>query len=222
MSELTDQMREHVLKLHNAARAENGLSPLVVRAGECDLGHADPWRQWDPQLVPSALESLGAANCFEKCAWFLCFAYTALTCVGAGPAHPLEAKLKEQKYGENLGRWPLYPGLTDLMFINNIFATWMSTPKRIASHYTQIVWPTTTSIGCAYMTGCGSYPGSNWPTTAYISCVFSPAGNVMDPAGKLLWPDGRVASVRAPRLQGASALSVAYALTNRRSGTTTA
>jgi hypothetical protein len=41
-------------------------------------------------------------------------------------------------------------------------------------HYTQIVWRTTTNVGCGYVTGCGA--GAFSPQTWV--CDFSPAGNI--------------------------------------------
>jgi pathogenesis-related protein 1 len=46
-------------------------------------------------------------------------------------------------------------------------------------HYTQIVWSTTTGVGCAHVSCTTSSPfGSQFPTWDFSVCDFSPPGNI--------------------------------------------
>lgn len=71
-------------------------------------------------------------------------------------------------YGENLGLGYTTTGVVDAWYDEISYYDW-SNPS--ASHFTQVVWKSTTEVGCAYKT-CGSYWGQ------YTICSYNPAGNV--------------------------------------------
>lgn len=70
-------------------------------------------------------------------------------------------------YGENLGLGYSTTGVVDAWYSEIKEYNWNS-PS--ASHFTQVVWKSTTQLGCGYKQ-CGSYWGQ------YTICSYNPAGN---------------------------------------------
>lgn len=150
-------LQRTVLSAHNAARHRFGVEPLA----------------WSPELAAEALQHAR---------------YMASTGIYGHDQTPGRRK----KQGENL--WRGQRG----MFSYNVMVGVMvdearhfrqgAFPNNSATgnwsdvaHYTQIVWPTTTAVGCALASSA---------TTDYFVCRYSPTGN----------KDGVVlASGRAPR-----------------------
>ena len=55
--------------------------------------------------------------------------------------------------------------------------TGSETPGQVIGHYTQMVWKSTTQIGCAAVTGQNN-PANNLPYSR-VSCRFTPPGNIV-------------------------------------------
>lgn len=137
-------LRETMLSAHNAARSRFGVAPVG----------------WSDQL---AAEAMAHAS------------YMARTGIYGHDQTPGRRK----KMGENLWRGQRGVFSYDVMvgvmvdearlfrpgaFPNNsVNGNWSA-----VAHYTQIVWPTTTEIGCALASS---------PTTDYFVCRYAPTGN---------------------------------------------
>jgi hypothetical protein len=137
-------LRSVALTAHNDARAAFGVAPVT----------------WSEQLVA---EAMGHAQ------------YMARTGVYGHDQTPGRRK----KQGENLWRGPRgvfsYDIMVGLMVDevkffrsgvfpdNSITGDWYK-----VAHYTQIVWPSTTEVGCALASS---------PTTDYLVCRYAPTGN---------------------------------------------
>ena len=137
-------LRAAALKLHNQARRDFGVAPLA----------------WSDQL---AAEAMGHAQ------------YMARTGIYGHDQTPGRRK----KMGENLWRGPrglfAYEVMVQVMVDearlfrpgafpdNSVTGNWSA-----VAHYTQIVWPTTTHVGCAVASSA---------TTDYFVCRYSPTGN---------------------------------------------
>lgn len=137
-------LRSVALTAHNDARAAFGVAPVT----------------WSEQLVA---EAMGHAQ------------YMARTGVYGHDQTPGRRK----KQGENLWRGPRgvfsYDIMVGLMVDevkffrsgvfpdNSITGDWYK-----VAHYTQIVWPSTTEVGCALASS---------PTTDYFVCRYAPTGN---------------------------------------------
>ena len=50
-------------------------------------------------------------------------------------------------------------------------------PDRTCGHYTQIVWRSSTLVGCAYARCTQNSPFSGFPTWDFWVCDYSPPGN---------------------------------------------
>ena len=132
-----------VLTLHNGERARYGLAPLV----------------WDPALATGAAQ------------------YAAFLAQTGTFEH--SSKASRPGVAENLAR-----GTRGFFGVDRLIASWLA--ERMAfvpgifpnnsrtgnwlhiSHYSQVIWPTTTRIGC----GMASGGGNN-----YLVCRYSPKGN---------------------------------------------
>lgn len=138
-----DSFEARILALHNAERARYGYVPL----------------RWDPSLVP------GAAH------WAAHMART-----GAFDHSP---KSHRPGVSENMAM-----GARGYFDVSRLVGTWLAEravfvpgifPRTSrtgnwfhSSHYSQIIWPGTTRIGCALASGRGN---------DYLVCRYSPKGN---------------------------------------------
>ena len=137
-------LRQTALRLHNQARNQFGVAPLA----------------WSDELA-------AGASAHAR--------YMAATGIYGHDRTPGRRKVA----GENLWRGPrgvfAYNVMVQVMvdearlfrpgaFPNNS----ASGEWRAVAHYTQIVWPTTTHVGCAVASSA---------TTDYFVCRYSPAGN---------------------------------------------
>ena len=137
-------LRNSVLNAHNRARGQFGVTPLA----------------WSDDL---ARDAMGHAQ------------YMARTGIYGHDQTPGRRK----KSGENLWRGPRGVFSYDIMigvmiaeekhFRPGIFPNISRTGVwNDVAHYTQIVWPTTTSVGCALASSA---------TSDYFVCRYSPTGN---------------------------------------------
>ncbi len=137
-------LRDTVLDAHNEARQRFGVSALA----------------WSDQL---AAEAMGHAQ------------YMASTGIYGHDQTPGRRK----KQGENLWRGQRGVFSYDVMigvmieearlFRPGVFpANSANGDWHAVAHYTQIVWPTTTEVGCALASS---------PTTDYFVCRYAPTGN---------------------------------------------
>lgn len=137
-------IRQSVLSLHNNARARFGVAPLV----------------WSEELAAAAM---------------LHAQYMARTGIYGHDRTPGRRK----RMGENIWRGPRgqfsYEVMVGAMlaesrdFRPGAYPSVSRTGNwQDVSHYTQIVWPTTTAVGCALASSA---------TTDYFVCRYSPTGN---------------------------------------------
>ncbi|WP_265563487.1 CAP domain-containing protein [Sphingomicrobium arenosum] len=139
-----EHMRSAVLDNHNRARASHGVAPL----------------RWDPALAASAMEHAR---------------YMART----GQYHHDRTPGRRKYQGENMWRGQRgqfgYDVIVGTMTdeVRHFRAGTFPHVSRSGSwydvgHYTQIVWPTTTHVGCALASSA---------TMDYFVCRYSPPGN---------------------------------------------
>jgi hypothetical protein len=137
-------LRHTVLDAHNQARGRFGVAPL----------------EWSDELAGDAMVHAQ---------------YMARTGIYGHDRTPGRRK----KAGENLWRGPRglfsYETMVGVMleearhFRAGVFPNISRTGEWTdVAHFTQIVWPTTTSVGCALASS---------PTTDYFVCRYSPTGN---------------------------------------------
>ena len=137
-------LRNAVLKLHNQARREFGVAPVI----------------WSEELAAGALQHAQ---------------YMAATGIYGHDQTPGRRK----KSGENLWRGQrglfAYDVMVQVMvdearhFRPGAFPDNSATGDwHAVAHYTQIIWPTTTEVGCALASS---------PTTDYFVCRYAPTGN---------------------------------------------
>jgi hypothetical protein len=139
-----DLLRSKVLSAHNAARRQFGVAPV----------------SWSKQLVAEAMahaKSMAATGIF---------------------GHD-QTPGRRRKMGENLWRGSRGVFSYDIMIGVMIDEARLFRPGSFpnnslngdwhaVAHYTQIVWPTTTEIGCAVASSA---------TTDYFVCRYAPTGN---------------------------------------------
>ena len=141
---LLDPVSKQLLDAHNRERALVGVPPL----------------QWDPALALAAMS------------------YGPALAASGGLQHSPRASRPGQR--ENLWRGTAYAFLPVQMvgswaaerryFRPGIFPAVTTTGNWIdVSHYSQMIWPTTTRVGCAV------YRSPQWD---YLICRYSPPGNV--------------------------------------------
>jgi uncharacterized protein YkwD len=137
-------LRASTLRLHNQARVQFGVAPIA----------------WSDEL---AAEAMGHAQ------------YMARTGIYGHDQTPGRRK----KQGENLWRGQRGVFSYDIMVQVMVDEAKLFRPGAFpnnsatgnwsdVAHYTQIVWPTTTSVGCALASSA---------TTDYFVCRYSPTGN---------------------------------------------
>ena len=143
-SSFAAQFPGRVLAAHNAVRAQAGAPALA----------------WDPALAN------GAAAYAQQMAFTNVFAHSN--------------RKARPGTGENL-----WMGTRGAFAVETMVDNWASERRYFApgvfpavsrsgnwadvGHYTQMIWPTTTRVGCAIATN---------PSTDYLVCRYSPAGNI--------------------------------------------
>jgi Cysteine-rich secretory protein family len=141
-----DIFAQRILAAHNAERAHAGSPPLV----------------WNQSLADDA-------------------AVHAKYLARTGTFEHAEQAIGDKAQGENL-----WMGTTDIYSAEEMVKLWVDEKKDFKpgkfpavsatgnwfdiGHYTQLIWPGTTSIGCSIQSGGGD---------DYLVCRYFPAGNVM-------------------------------------------
>ncbi len=158
-NQLTDSDVQTILDIHNKARAEVGVAPLVWNCKLADYAqrwvNKDLWahssNQDRNQIIPGSPsgENIAAA------------APATQPIATIGPLDWLsEKKFWDPKAGQ-------------------------CKAGKVCTHYTQVVWQKTTQIGCG-VNRKSSAMGSQWSQNSlYLSCVYNPAGNYSDAAGRM-------------------------------------
>ena len=141
---IASQFPARILAAHNSVRAQAGVQPLA----------------WDPALGQAAATyavELALTNSFHH----------SDRRARAGTGENLWMGTRGAfSYETMVGRW----ASESRDFVPGIFpAVSRSGNWENVGHYTQMVWPTTTRVGCAVATNA---------TTDYLVCRYSPAGNV--------------------------------------------
>lgn len=141
---IASQFPARILAAHNAARAQSGVAPLA----------------WDPALADAAAAyavQLALTNSFQHSDRHARPGTGENLWMGTRGYYSYEAMV---------GGWVLEQRL----FVPGIFpAVSRSGNWADVGHYTQMVWPTTTRVGCAVASN-----GRN----DYLVCRYSPAGNI--------------------------------------------
>lgn len=140
---ITKQQVEHVLALHNKARADVGVPPL----------------RWSNELASFAqawADHLAAKDCKVH--------------------HRPNSGTWKQRYGENI-----FMGTRGYYDVGDAVQSWESEKKHYkgtvtasnymkVGHYTQMVWKTTTHVGCG-IAECDDY--------IIVVCNYNPPGNIL-------------------------------------------
>ena len=138
------QFPARVLAAHNAARAQAGMPALA----------------WDPALGLSAAayaQQMALTNRFEHSNRRARRGVGENLWMGTRGAYSIERMVSDWASERRMFRAGLFPIVTRT-------GNWAD-----VAHYTQIIWPTTTRIGCAL--------ASNGRSD-YLVCHYSPAGNI--------------------------------------------
>jgi hypothetical protein len=133
-----------VLAAHNSARAQVGAVPLA----------------WDPALGRSAAayaQQMAMTNVFQHSDRRARRGVGENLWMGSRGAFSVDRMVSDWSSERRMFRAGLFPAVSRT-------GNWMD-----VAHYTQIVWPTTTKVGCAL--------ASN-RRADYLVCHYSPAGNV--------------------------------------------
>ncbi|MBA3676276.1 MAG: hypothetical protein H0W74_02590 [Sphingosinicella sp.] len=139
-----DDMAARLLALHNRERAAVGAAPLV----------------WDPKLAAAAASygpSLAAIERLEHSAPASRPEQGENLWMGTKGAYSIEAMAGSWAAERSLFRAGIFP---DIARTGNWAAV---------GHYTQMIWPGTTAVGCAL------HKSGRWD---YLICRYAPAGNV--------------------------------------------
>lgn len=137
------QYQARILAMHNAERAKVGLPPLV----------------WDNALAVGAT------------AWAQ---HMAMTGVFDHSDRHARRGIGENIWNARRGAFSLEAAISlwildKRTFVPGVFPNVSTTGWYSVSHYTQIIWPKTTRIGCG---------GASSRATDYLVCHYSPAGNI--------------------------------------------
>lgn len=141
---IASQFPARVLAAHNAVRAQSGAAPLV----------------WDPTLADAATTyaaQLALTNTFQHSDRHARPGTGENLWMGSRGYYSYEAMV---------GGW----ASEERLFVPGIFpAVSRSGNWADVGHYTQMVWPTTTRVGCAVASNARN---------DYLVCRYSPAGNI--------------------------------------------
>ena len=138
------QFPARVLAAHNATRAQAGMPPLA----------------WDPALGLSAAayaQQMALTNRFEHSNRRARRGVGENLWMGTRGAFGIERMVSDWASERRMFRPGVFPAVART-------GNWMD-----IAHYTQIIWPTTTRVGCAL--------ASNGRSD-YLVCHYSPAGNI--------------------------------------------
>jgi uncharacterized protein YkwD len=141
---VASQFPARILAAHNAARARAGVAPLA----------------WDPALANGAAAyavQLALTNTFQHSDRHARPGTGENLWMGSRGYYSYEAMV---------GGW----SSEQRLFVPGVFpAVSRSGNWENVGHYTQMVWPTTTRVGCAVASNA---------TNDYLVCRYSPAGNI--------------------------------------------
>jgi len=143
-SSFASQFPARVLAAHNGVRAQAAMAPLV----------------WDPALGASAAayaQRMAFTNIFEHSDRRARRGVGENLWTGTRGAFSVERMVSDWASERRMFRAGIFPAVTRTR-------NWAD-----VGHYTQIIWPTTTRVGCAL--------ASNGRAD-YLVCHYSPAGNV--------------------------------------------
>jgi Cysteine-rich secretory protein family len=158
-NQLTDTEIQTILDIHNKARAEVGVAPLVWNCKLAD--YAQRWVNkdvWNHSSNQELSQIIPGSRSGENLA------------VAAPATQPIAT----------IG--PL-DWLAEKKFWNN--KAGQCKAGKVCTHYTQVVWQKTTQIGCG-LNRKSNAMGSQWSQNAlYLSCIYNPAGNFADAAGRM-------------------------------------
>ncbi len=138
------QFPVRVLAAHNAARAQAGMLPMA----------------WDPALGRSAAayaQQMALTNRFEHSNRRARRGVGENLWMGTRGAFSIERMVSDWASERRMFRAGVFPAVART-------GNWAD-----IAHYTQIIWPTTTRIGCALASNARS---------DYLVCHYSPAGNI--------------------------------------------
>jgi hypothetical protein len=150
-NQLTNAEIQEILRVHNAARAEVNVPPLKWNCKLADF--AQTWVDrdvWEHSPFQDRQKIIAGSYAGENLA---AAAFANANIANEGP----------------MGWWQEKP------FWNNATGTCQS--GKVCGHYTQMVWRSTTEVGCG-LNRKSSVMGDEWKqNSAYLACVYNPGGN---------------------------------------------
>lgn len=151
ISPLTDAEITEILRVHNAARAEVNVPPLTWN---CKLAaFSQKWVDRDEWGHSSGADRSNVIS----------GSYVGENLAAAAPANRAIATSGSTDW------W------NEKQFWNN--ATKSCQSGKVCGHYTQMVWKSTTEIGCG-LNRKASVLGASWEgNSAYLACTYNPGGN---------------------------------------------